>query len=92
MAVLHIEHPITDYDTWRSAFDGFADARAAAGVLRHNIQRPIDDDAYIVVDLTFETSEKAQEFLSFLRTVVWASRTASPALAGDPVGKVLIPA
>ncbi len=31
MATLHIEHPITDFDTWRSAFDRFAEARDERG-------------------------------------------------------------
>jgi hypothetical protein len=30
---LHIEHPVTDFDTWRSAFDRFADKRSASGVV-----------------------------------------------------------
>ena len=32
MATLHIEHPITDFDTWNAAFARFADARRRAGV------------------------------------------------------------
>ena len=29
-ATLHIEHEITDYPTWKAAFDRFADARTQA--------------------------------------------------------------
>jgi hypothetical protein len=32
MRTLHIEHPITDLDTWVAAFNRFADARRDAGV------------------------------------------------------------
>jgi hypothetical protein len=32
MPTLHIEHAITDVETWLSAFDGFAEARRRAGV------------------------------------------------------------
>lgn len=45
MPTLHIEHPITDFDTWKSAFDRFAPARESAGVRHHRVQRPVDDPA-----------------------------------------------
>lgn len=32
MATLHIEHPITDFESWTAAFARFADARRQAGV------------------------------------------------------------
>lgn len=54
MPTLHIEHPITDFDTWKSAFDRFAPARESAGVRHHRVQRPVDDPAYIVVNLDFD--------------------------------------
>ena len=89
MTVLHIEHPITDYATWSAAFDSFAEARAAAGVLGHRILQPVGDPAYVVIDLDFETVEEADHFLRFLRGQVWASRAASPGLAGEPVTRIL---
>lgn len=55
MPTLHIEHPITDFATWKAAFDRFAPAREASGVLHHRIQRPIDDPRYIVIYLDFDT-------------------------------------
>ena len=92
MPTLHIEHPITDFDTWSSAFDRFADARANAGVRGHRVQRPIDDPNYVVVDLDFDTREQAEGFLGFLRANVWANRENSPALAGAPETMILEPA
>jgi hypothetical protein len=89
MATLHIEHPITDYPTWKAAFDRFADARRQAGVRAHRVQRPVDDDAYIVVDLDFDTAAQAAGFLAFLRANVWSSPNAAPALAGTPMARVL---
>ena len=32
-ATLHIEHAISDYPTWKAAFDRFADARTRGGAL-----------------------------------------------------------
>lgn len=89
MTTLHIEHPITDLPTWRSAFDRFAEPRRAAGVTAARIQHPVDDDRYVLVDLDFPTREQAERFRRFLETQVWSSREASPALAGSPLTTLL---
>lgn len=92
MVTLHIEHPITDYETWSSAFDRFADLRREAGVRAHRVHRPIDDPRYVVIDLDFDTIEQAEGFLGFLKTKVWGNQANSPALAGDPETMILQPA
>ena len=91
MATLHIEHPITDYLTWRSAFDDFLTARQAAGVRAESVRQPVDDPHYIVVDLDFKTVEQAEEFLRYLRSTVWSTPDNSPALAGAPRTMILKP-
>jgi hypothetical protein len=91
MFTLSIEHAITDFATWKTAFDRFADARAQAGVLAHRIRRPVGDDRYLVIELDFDGKEKAEEFRQFLTTVVWANPEASPALDGTPTTRVLAP-
>lgn len=92
MTTLHIEHPITDYGTWRAAFDGFAEIRRRAGVAAERIARPIDDPCFIVVDLDFGSPADAAAFLQFLETQVWTSATSAPALAGRPRTMILEPA
>ena len=92
MSTLHIEHPITDFATWHAAYDRFADHRRQAGVHAERIQRPVDDEHYIVVDLDFPSRDQALQFLTFLETRVWASRESSPALAGAPRTRILEPA
>lgn len=67
MPTLHIEHGITDFTEWKSAFDRFADFRAQAGVRRHTIRQPVDDTNYVVIDLDFASTEEAQAFLAALR-------------------------
>lgn len=89
MTTLHIEHPITDFDQWTTAFERFAAARAQAGVRAHRVLRPVDDPAYVLVDLDFDDTLAAEAFLDFLRTRVWSSPQASPALAGTPVTRIL---
>ncbi|MGD9704055.1 MAG: hypothetical protein AB7Q42_01380 [Acidimicrobiia bacterium] len=89
MVTLHVEHPITDYDTWRSAYDRFAEQRRQAGVSSERVAQPIDDPRYVVIDLDFDTTEHAASFLNFLETQVWTSATAAPALAGRPRTAIL---
>ena len=92
MATLHIEHPITDYSTWRAAFDRMAAARARAGVRTYSVKHPAEDERYIVVDLEFDTTAEASAFLRFLNDNVWASRESAPALAGKPQTAILLAA
>jgi hypothetical protein len=89
MATVHIEHAITDLATWLEAFRRFADARSNAGVRAERVHQPVDDAQYIYVQLDFDDVPAAEAFLSFLRTVVWASADASPGLSGPPQGRVL---
>jgi hypothetical protein len=62
MPTLHIEHPITDFGAWNSAFARFAEARRQAGVRAQRIQRPAGDPNYVVIDLDFGTYGEAETF------------------------------
>ena len=88
MPTLHIEHEITDYRTWSTAYAGFADARTQAGVRHEQIRRAVDDDRWVVIDLTFGTTDEADRSLGFLRNNVWGTPPA-PALVDAPAAKVL---
>ena len=92
MYTLSIEHSITDFSTWKQAFDRFAPARAQAGVKGDRVRRLADDDRYLVIELDFDTKENAEEFRQFLATVVWSNPDASPALSGTPTTRILEPA
>jgi hypothetical protein len=89
MHTLHIEHPVTDFATWRAAFDGFDAPRDKAGVRSYRIERPTDDERYVHVELDFDDAPTAEGFLAFLRRAVWSTRSASPGLAGEPVTRIL---
>jgi hypothetical protein len=89
MATLHIQHPVTDFDTWTSAFNRFADARRNAGVRAQRIMRPVDDPKYVVIDLDFDTAAEATQFRGFLTTQVWSNHENSPGLAGTPETMIL---
>jgi hypothetical protein len=89
MTTLRIEHAITDYPLWRKAFDGFAAARAQAGVRSFAIRLPVDDRQYVMVDLEFDSAGPAQTFADFLRQHVWSSPASSPELVGPPQTRIL---
>jgi hypothetical protein len=89
MSTLHIEHAITDFNTWKSAFDRFAEIRQSSGVRHHRVQRPLDDQRYVVVSLDFDTSQQAEAFLRFLRENVWPAPDRAPALIGTPQTRIL---
>lgn len=84
MVTLHIEHPITDFETWVTAFAQFADARRNAGVRAHRVQQPVNDQRYVIIDLDFDSVDAATAFQEFLTAVVWADPDNAPALAGTP--------
>ncbi len=88
-ATLHIEHPITDLDTWVGAFTRFEEGRKKAGVRAQRVCQPVDDDHYIYISLDFDSVEQAAAFKQFLETTVWASAEASPALGGTPTARIL---
>jgi hypothetical protein len=86
---LAIEHAVTDFRTWKTAFDRFADARTQAGVVSDRIRHPVDDPHHLVIELDFRTQGQAEAFRQFLTTVVWANPAASPALSGSPSTRIL---
>jgi hypothetical protein len=89
MATLHIQHPVTDFETWTSAFNRFAEARRNAGVRAQRILRPFDDPKFVVIDLDFDSAEEAQSFRGFLTSQIWANPANSPGLAGTPETMIL---
>src|SRR5258708_6201122 len=51
MTTLHIEHAITDYGVWKSAFDRLEELRRQSRVKHHPLLPPPDHPAYILVHL-----------------------------------------
>ncbi len=86
---LQIEHPISDFDTWKEAFDSFADFRQRSGVRRYRVLQPTDDPNYIIIELEFDGQSEAEAFLAALQRNVWSSREAAPALRGEPQTRIV---
>jgi hypothetical protein len=70
MTVLHIEHPVPDFETWKQAFDRDPIGRERSGVRRYRILRATDDPNYVMIDLEFDSPGEAEALLASMR-VVW---------------------
>jgi hypothetical protein len=88
MTTLHVEHAISDFETWKRAFDSDPVQREQSGVRRYRVFRPDDDPNYILLDLEFDTSGEAQSFQAKLEGL-WGSGRAAPALVGKPEARIL---
>ena len=89
MPVLHIEHEISDLETWLNAFKRFGTAREAAGVTQTDVYQPTEDPNYIVINMRFENVDAASSFRDFLIERIWSSQESAPALVGVPIARVL---
>jgi hypothetical protein len=88
MTTVQIEHPISDFTTWKAAFDRAAPLREQSRVRSWEIHQPVDDPAYVTIRLEFDNVEDANGFLVKLRAL-WSNREATPALRGTPIVRVL---
>ncbi|CAN5575302.1 MAG: hypothetical protein H0V23_12035 [Nocardioidaceae bacterium] len=85
---LRIEHAISDYDTWKAAFDRDPGNRKQSGVRRYAIHRPVSDPLYVMIDLDFDTVSEAEAMVKRLQEI-WQSAAAAPALAGHPQTRII---
>ena len=86
MTILRIEHPVRDFDTWKEAFDADPVGRERAGVRRYRVMRPLDDPAYVLIDLEFDSSREAEDLLANMR-VVWDR--VSGTILSDPRARIV---
>ena len=63
-AAVVITHDVTDYDTWKAAFDAHAPARRNAGIIAAHINRHADDPNRLSVYLAGADAGPIEEFLS----------------------------
>jgi hypothetical protein len=55
---LRIEHTVSDFDSWKAAFDSDPIGRQKSGVRRYHILRPTDDPNYVMINLEFDDLKK----------------------------------
>jgi hypothetical protein len=88
MPILQIEHRVRDYAAWKAAFDSDPAGRVSGGVRSYEVYRPVEDPAYIAVDLVFDTHDEAEAFKVGLEAL-WRSPQAQSALGGAPQARVV---
>ncbi len=88
MYSVRIEHGISDFDTWKVAFDRDPVGRARSGVRRYRVSRPVGDPAYVMIDLDFDSLDAAEAFVTAMRGV-WQSAQAAAALRGVPQARIV---
>ncbi len=89
MAILLVQHKITDLEAFLGTYAEYAEARERDGVTEEHIFQPNDDPQTIVVIAFFDTTEAAENHLTFLREQVWTSAAALQGMGGEPHGMVL---
>lgn len=89
MYTLQIEHGVKDFEMWTGAYGTDPLGRADSGVLAERIYRPVEDEHYVVLDLDFASRAEAAAFLERLRSSVWSTPSASPALASGPKTRIV---
>ena len=88
MPTLQIEHPVSDFEVWRKAFEADPVRREESGVRRYRVFRPLDDPRYVKIDLDFDSLSEAEAFRRALQAL-WGSGRAAPALAGAPQTRIV---
>jgi hypothetical protein len=88
-STLHIEHPVRDFDAWKSTFDGFHDFRVEHGVRSYQLARAVEPDPRVAIDLVFDDADAASTFHRLLVERVWPRQQAKDLLAGAPSAVVL---
>lgn len=89
MYTLQIEHGVKDFQMWKRAYGADPLGRAGSGVLAERIYRPVDNEHYVALDLDFASRGEAAEFLDRLRSSVWSTPAASPALDSGPKTRIV---
>ena len=88
MNTLHIDVQINDLAAWKAGFADHAESRHRLGVRNAVVRHPVGDDKRLMIDLDFDTTAEAKDFLRFLQQEVWKDQ---PILAAPPEASILEP-
>lgn len=69
MILLHIEHPVANFNVWKAAFDSDPAGRQQSGVRCYRILRPVDNPDYVIIDLEFDSLSQAESLLAAMQQV-----------------------
>jgi hypothetical protein len=69
MPILRIEHAVPSFAGWKQAFDSDPADRKGSGVRRYQVFRSVEDPNYVMIDLEFDTLERAEGLLAKMRPI-----------------------
>jgi quinol monooxygenase YgiN len=81
MTTVFVRHTISDYKTWRKAYDDFAPVQKAKGVIAQAVYRAADNPNDITVTHDFSSVEAAQ---AFAKSAELKSAVQNAGVAGAP--------
>lgn len=88
MVIVRIAHSVTDFVTWKAAFDRDPVGRQQGGVRRYRIVRAIDEPATVGIDLEFDDRPTAERFRAGL-VRLWGTGAAQALGIGRPEATLL---
>ena len=62
--ILSVRHTVSDYATWKPAFDDHAASRKEHGAIRHQVLRGIGNPNEVSVIIEFPATANAEAFLA----------------------------
>lgn len=62
MVLVIIRHKVTNYDSWKTVFDGFSDTRKEGGETGFKLFRGTEDQNEVVGIFEWESMDKAKQF------------------------------
>ena len=69
MIILHIEHPVPNFEAWKKAFVSDPIDRKASGVRKYRIFMAVTNANYVAIDLEFDNFENAESTLKKLQSL-----------------------
>lgn len=70
MIVLHIEHPVPNFENWKKAFYADPIDRKSSGVKKYKLYRSTSNPSYVAIDLEFDSVQNAENTLKKLQ-ILW---------------------
>lgn len=70
MTVIHIEHPVPNFEGWLKAFAADPIDRKSSGVKKYRLYRSSTNSNYVAIELEFDNLPDAEKTLSKLQ-VLW---------------------
>ena len=90
MYVLNYWHTVSDYGEWKKVFDSDPLGRAASGVRRLSIERPLAEQHTVIGELEFDSLGEAETFAGRLQEVWRGPGSSVVSHAGLRITEVLV--